>query len=315
MFKNLSVYRVDVEKAGEYNCLVWGDSDRSFEEANAPRWPEKHDLQTRGFVFPPLSVTSQTIDSTGLTLRSFLPITQVNYIKAIDAAAVNCEVERKVKKIKAEEGREVGRKEKGGIKDEIIQRLLPNAPVKQKNVQAFLTSDGYILIDATGKQAEEFLEHLRDALGSLPCRPFAEKEVDAVSLFIKNEIERHYFKDIESEGLGVTGSFCFTIGGDEKITIQNGEEETISDQLFDRINSQYSWAKWCEFRTENATFRLTDNFQLKAIKLELEYEPENEDDGQLSAAWYRFYLEFFLKLANDLRLAVGKYVHVDGSDD
>lgn len=315
MFKNLSVYRVDVEKATRYNELLSNQplAIRGFESDNRPDYPGKQDSEKRGFVFPPQLSEDDTIDPTGLS-RSFLPITQVNYIKAVDAAAVKCEVERKVKKIKAEEGRNVGRREKADIKDEIIQRLLPNAPVKQKNVQAFLTSDGYILIDATGKQAEEFLEHLRDALGSLPCRPFGEKELGGVTTFVRNHLEFAYGNgmDVDTQ-FQMTGSFCLTIGL-EKIAIQNCDEATMEEELLHRL-TRHSFPKWCEFRTENATFRLTDAFQLKSIRLELEYEPENEDDGQLSAAWYRFYLEFFLKLANDLRLAVGKYVHADESDD
>lgn len=319
MFKSLSIYRVDTKKATVYSQLLGGpdheDALRAVTSLNEPRWPGKHDPGTRGFIFPPLSVTSQAIDPTGLTgLRNFLPITQVVYTKAMDGAAVKCEVDREVKRIKQDQGRNVGRRELQDIKDEIIFGLLQNAPVKAKHTRAFLTSDGYILIDATGKQAEDFLSHLRDALGSLPVRQFAQKELRAINTFVKRAIEDRYLAGMnEDSTFEVTGSFCFALGN-EKITIQNGEEETVSDQLFDRIRKPIASAKWCEFKTEHDTFRITDTFQLKGIKLELEYEPENEDEEPISAAWHRFYLEHFLKLANDLRLAVGKFALTEDED-
>jgi DNA recombination-dependent growth factor C len=309
MFKSLSVYKLDPAKADSFIALLM-DADqavRDFEVDNHPSWPGKQDLQTRGFVFPPGLNLQETVDPTGLS-RSFIPITQVVYAKAIDGAAVNCEVERKVKEISRQEGRNIGRAEKQQIKEEIIFGLLPNAPVKAKHTKAFLTSDGYILIDATGKQAEDFTHHLREALGSLPCLPFAEREADGINTFVKTEIEKRYF-DQDSSWLEATGSFCFTIG-DENISIKNCDDDTMNGELFQRLQ-QHGFVKWCEFKTDNATFRLTDAFQLKSLKLELEYEPENEDEEQLSAAWYLFYMEHFLKLANDLRLAVGKFVHTE----
>lgn len=79
----------------------------------------------------------------------------------------------KVQEIEVRDGRKVYKKEKDQLKDEIIQSLMPRAFIKKTTLQAAIdTTTGLIYINCSAhKKAEQLLNTLREALGSLPVRP------------------------------------------------------------------------------------------------------------------------------------------------
>ncbi len=97
--------------------------------------------------------------------------------KILPASVVNELMAEKVEQIEAEEARNVGRKEKQQIKEELYHELLPKAFTRSALNFAYLDpAEGWILVDAaSAKKAEDLVSHLRKTLGSLPARPLAVK--------------------------------------------------------------------------------------------------------------------------------------------
>lgn len=93
--------------------------------------------------------------------------------KLLPAAVVNEALEEKLYAINQEEGRSVGRKERASLKDEIIFSLMPKAFTKSSLNYAYIAPhEGLLVINATSaSRAENFLNALRDALGSLRILP------------------------------------------------------------------------------------------------------------------------------------------------
>jgi len=95
--------------------------------------------------------------------------------RLLPASVVREAVEEKAEEIEAREGREVGRKEKNRIKEEVFVDLLPRAFTRSQRSYAYIDPlNHWIIVDCTtASKAEEILSLLRESLGSLKLRPLA----------------------------------------------------------------------------------------------------------------------------------------------
>lgn len=93
--------------------------------------------------------------------------------KILPPAAVNEMAAEQIAELETAEGRPAYRREKQAIKEEIIHTLLPRALTRSSLIYAYLDpKQGRLLIDtASAGGAEEFMQHLRASLGSLPVAP------------------------------------------------------------------------------------------------------------------------------------------------
>lgn len=104
--------------------------------------------------------------------------------KLLPGASVREAVAKKCDIIESLEGRKPGGKERKRIKDDVINEMLPHAPVRLKTIRGWFDyAEGWLVIDtASRKQAEYVLTQLRQALGSLPAVPLAPEESPRILL-------------------------------------------------------------------------------------------------------------------------------------
>jgi recombination associated protein RdgC len=93
--------------------------------------------------------------------------------RQLQMSHVNRTLDRTVANIAELEGRKVGGRERKRMRDDIIARLLPHAPIRYKRVYGwFDLSLGWLCLDtASPKEALHVVGQLREALGSLPVVP------------------------------------------------------------------------------------------------------------------------------------------------
>jgi recombination associated protein RdgC len=98
--------------------------------------------------------------------------------KILPASVVNETVAERVAEIEEAQGRLVRKKERDGIRDEVLQDLLPKAFSHSKKTCAYIDIKGsWLVVDsASTKKAEELCSVLRQCLGSLTVTPIATKE-------------------------------------------------------------------------------------------------------------------------------------------
>ncbi len=98
--------------------------------------------------------------------------------KILPASVVNELVNERVGEIEETQGRPVRRKERDGIRDEVMQDLLPRAFSHSRRTYGYIDPrGGWLVVDsASAKKTEEFASLLRQALGSLPVVPLATRE-------------------------------------------------------------------------------------------------------------------------------------------
>ena len=90
--------------------------------------------------------------------------------KLLPSTVVRELLEEKVAAIETEQARKVYRKERLGLKDEIIQDCLPKAFSRSSNIFAYIdVKANWIFVDAASAgRAEELLNLLRECIGSFP---------------------------------------------------------------------------------------------------------------------------------------------------
>ena len=91
--------------------------------------------------------------------------------KLFPATVVREEASERCAQIAKAQGRKVSRRERLAVADEVTQDLLPRAFSRSSTIRAIIADQlGWIWIDSSSAgRSEEVLNHLREALGSLPA--------------------------------------------------------------------------------------------------------------------------------------------------
>jgi recombination associated protein RdgC len=91
--------------------------------------------------------------------------------KLLPATVVREEASERCAQIAKAQGRKVSRRERLAVADEVTQDLLPRAFSRSSTIRAIIADQlGWIWIDSSSAgRSEEVLNHLREALGSLPA--------------------------------------------------------------------------------------------------------------------------------------------------
>ena len=93
--------------------------------------------------------------------------------RLLPTSVVKEEVDERAAVIEAEQGRDVGRKERRDLRDLVTRELLPRAFTRSRDTYAYIDPQrGWLIVDtATAGVAETLTESMRECLGSLPVAP------------------------------------------------------------------------------------------------------------------------------------------------
>lgn len=159
-FKNLQLYRFSQPFAHDADSLAEALDAQRFRPCGS------QEPVSQGFV-PALG------DALVHAAGGYLLLALKQEERVLPSAVVKEWVEDKAAEIAEREARKVGRKERANLKDEAVQSLLPRAFTRSFVTRAYVSPDGWLVIDAgSPKKAEDFMSTLREALGTLPVLPF-----------------------------------------------------------------------------------------------------------------------------------------------
>ncbi|MBF0803330.1 MULTISPECIES: recombination-associated protein RdgC [unclassified Neisseria] len=197
--------------------------------------------------------------------------------KVLPAGVINNVLAEKIEKIQKAEARNVGRREKRELKEQITDDLLPRALTRSSRTHAILT-DGWLLVDsATPSKAENLLTKLREALGGLEVKLPATKQSPAslMTEWLLNGQAQGGFEldcDVTLRGVGDVAP---------RVTISK-KDLTADDVVQHSRNGLYVVELGLIWREEIA-FLLTENLTLKRIQY-LDVVQENADSQADNAA-------------------------------
>jgi len=94
-------------------------------------------------------------------------------VRLLPAAAINEALPERIAEYEARMGREASRKERRQLRDEVYGELLPRSLLRSDRLQALVLERERLLVieAAVPARAEQVLDRLRDALGSLKVQP------------------------------------------------------------------------------------------------------------------------------------------------
>ncbi len=162
-FKNLLLYRFTTPFEHDQEALEGLLSNDAF-------IPCGRNDQTRSGWVPPMGDLSEMLTHSA---NGCLMLCLRKEDKILPASVIKEKLDDKVKEIEAKEDRQVYRKEKESMKDDIVHDCLPLAFTKSQRTFAYIdVQNGWLLVDSSStNRAEVFLKKLRDVLGSLPVVP------------------------------------------------------------------------------------------------------------------------------------------------
>ncbi len=167
-FKNLTVLRLTEPFQPSLPELEKQLADRAF----------RHCGQLEPFIdgwFPPLGR-----EGLPLTHQSggFILLCLQREEKVLPAAAIQQALAERVALVEDQQGRQVRRKERESIRDEIIHDMLPRAFSQTRRTYGYLDlRGGWLIVDAaSARKAEDFVAVLRQTLNGFPVTPVTTHE-------------------------------------------------------------------------------------------------------------------------------------------
>ena len=179
-FKNLQLYRFT--KPFDLDAATLGQ--QLEQQAFVPCGSQE--MTRSGWVAPLGRHGSEFVHAT----NGYLMICAKRQDKLLPAAVINEALEEKALDIEAREARQLPRKERRALRDEVYFSLLPKAFVRSSLQYAYISPREQLLVvdAASAKRAEDFLQGLRDTLGSLSVVPLASKHqpIDVMTRWVSS---------------------------------------------------------------------------------------------------------------------------------
>ncbi len=179
-FKNLQLYRFT--KPFELDAATLGQQleQHSFVPCGS------QDSTRSGWVPPLGRHGSEFVHST----NGYLMICSKRQDKLLPPAVINEALEEKVLQIEEHEARSLPGKERRSLRGEVIFSMLPKAFARSSLHYAYISPRDNLLVvnAASAKRAEELLQELRDALGSLSVIPLVSKKlpIDVMTRWVES---------------------------------------------------------------------------------------------------------------------------------
>ncbi len=250
-FKNLRVFRLAEPFTMTAEALDEALESNSFNPCG------KMDMSRYGWVSP-LGPDGQTLTHSA---NGYIAIAAKKQEKILPAGVIKEQLDEKVRAIRAEEGRPVGRKERDGMKDEIIFTLLPQAFTKSSVDFAYIdTRNDQIVVNASSAtRAEDMLSALREALGSLRVVPLTPKD-PAI------QVMTHWVREHELATDFELGDECELNASSDERVIRCKKLDLHDDQVRQHIETGMYVNKLAIQWKEAISCIIDDQFTFKRVK-------------------------------------------------
>jgi len=192
--------------------------------------------------------------------------------KVLPAKEISKQLNKRVDEIELEQGRKLRKKEKDALKEDIVMQLLPRAFVDEKTTYAYLSPKQNTLVvnTSSANAAESLIALLRKTLGSLPVVPAQTKgQLDALMTdWLVEQKNPEYFTITHN------AKFSSALKGGGKITVK--EEDLFSEPVHNHVSAD-KFVTEIGLKTDDLSFTLTEQLQLKGIDFSNVLQEQNED--------------------------------------
>ena len=225
--------------------------------------------------------------------------------KVLPAGVIRDILDDKVAEIQNNEARNVGRKEKQELKEQITDDLLPRAFTRSsRSLAVFDTKHGYLLVNnASLAKAENMLTRLREALGGLEASLPNTKQSPAslmTSWLLNGACDGGFELDSDCELKG---------SGDVAPTVKISKQDLTADEVVQHVKNGKTVTQLGLVWREQLAFVLTQDFTLKRIQyldvLQEEAESHGDDAASLAFASQILMAEALSTMVDELVVHLG----------
>ncbi|EGZ46288.1 recombination-associated protein RdgC [Neisseria wadsworthii] len=272
-FKQISFYPLNQDKLPELETLSAKLEEAEFAPCTGLDW------FSEGFAAP-VSFSPEAVFPADYTWRVALKKEE----KVLPAGVIRDILDEKVAEIQNNEARNVGRKEKQELKEQITDDLLPRAFTRSSRTQAiFDTKHGYLLVNnASAAKAEGMLTKLREALGGLEASlPNTKQSPSSLMTewLLRGACEGGFELDSDCELKGT---------GDVAPTVKVSKQDLTADEVVQHVKNGKTVTQLGLVWREQIAFILTQDFALKRIQyldvMQEEAESHGDDAASLTFA-------------------------------
>ncbi|MET1219151.1 MAG: recombination-associated protein RdgC [Glaciecola sp.] len=259
-FKNAKLYQLTQPLSFDDADLEAGLSKLAFRPCGS------QELATMGFV-PPLPGGSLLFH---VVAEHYLFCLKKQE-RILPASVINAELADKVQQIEQDTGAPVGKKAQQDLKQDIVQRLLPQAFTKHSLSFGFISNkDNLVVIDASADgKAEVLLAMLRKALGSLPVIPLCRSAIQSqLTGWLTNGTPEEITLLTEAE---------LKAHDEEGATVRCKNQALDSDEILQHIENGKVVEKVGIDFAERLTCMLESDCSIKRIKYADALKEENQD--------------------------------------
>lgn len=193
--------------------------------------------------------------------------------KILPAQVIKEALEEKVALIENEENRQLAKKEKDALKDDIITSLLPRAFSRRSQIRALILPEiNMILVDSSSAaKAEELLALLRKSLGSLPIVPLSFQTPIETQL-------TQWLKDGSSpQGFEMQDEAELKSDSDEGGIVRFKQQDLSEDEVLAHIEVGKQVHKLALHFGQSIAFLMQSDTSLKRLKFSEEFRAENDE--------------------------------------
>lgn len=195
--------------------------------------------------------------------------------RVLPTAVIRDILNDKVDKIQQAEGRNMGRKEKQELKEQIIDDLLPRAFTKSSRTEAVIdTKHGLLLVNnANDNKAEAMLTKLREALGGLPAR--LPRTVESPGSLMT----RWLLDGAAQGGFALECDANLRGAGDMAATVRVGRQDLTAEEVVSHAKNGKTVTELGLCWDDRISFVLTQEFTFKRIRFLDVVQEEAEGHG------------------------------------
>lgn len=279
-FKNLRLYRFNKTFNIDEATLQSQLEQKLFAPCG------KHDLQTLGWSSPLGKIGEQPFHY----CNGFYLLNLTKQEKMLPASVIKEFLNDKVEEIEEKEMRQVLRKEKDALKDQIILELLPRAFCRTQHTQGYIDLKEQLLIlnVSSDKKAEEFLGLLRQCLGSLPVVPLQLK--DTPSITMTEWVKTHHLP----VDLIIEDETELKDNGEDGGVIRCKGQDLSSEEITAHIDSGKQVGKLALSWNSHLSFVLQDDLSIKRLRFGDDILEESKQNRQEEDLIARFEADFTL---------------------
>lgn len=263
-FKKASVYLLNVNALPLQADIETGLSDAPFTNCQGLDW------YSEGFASPVSFEESLVFASKG-SLRIALQKEE----KVLPSGVIKNVLDKKILEIEQAENRQIGRKEKQALKEQITDDLLPKAFTRLLKTQAIIdTNRGFFIVNnASPTKAEAMLSKVRQALGGLNAK-LIRTQMSPSSLMTDWLLSGECSGNFELDSTAVMKGT-----GDSAPMIRASKQNLGTDEIKNHLTSGKTVTELGLVWKDQISFVLDSNFTFKGIQYLDVIQDEASQDG------------------------------------